>query len=178
MKSYFFVGYLIMGAILIHRPPCACAFEIHGQYASVSYETENMLEAFNNRLFMGRLRYLLRAKRALTMEDEVISKMDVISKKVEQVLEMFPPHLHYSVSLCENMDRVKDKFIALHRLEWKRPGFYSPINDTMYLSVKNANLQVVAHEVGHVVVEKYFKVRPPVKVHELLAQYAEKHIGD
>lgn len=178
MKFHIFAFIALVIAFVLPIPSSVSAFEIHGQFASISYENENMLQSFNNRLFMGRLRYLLRAKRALTVEDEVINKMDVITEKVEQVLEMFPPHLHYTVLLSENTDKVKDQFVALHHKEWRRPGFYSPINDTMYLSVENADLKVVAHEVGHVVVEKYFKIRPPVKVHELLAQYAEKHIGD
>lgn len=159
--------------------PCPVfAFEVKGHYASVAYETDEMLEDFNDRLFMGRLRHLLRSKRALTIEDEVRNKIDLISVKVEQVLEMFPPNFNYSVQLCKDMDKIREMFLLLHKRNWKRPGFYSPVNNTVYLSVKNTNIQVVAHEVGHAVVENYFKVRPPVKIHELLAQYAEKHIGD
>ena len=154
------------------------AGEIKTQYASVSYEKDEMLQTFNKRLYMGGFRFLLNEKRPLTVEDEVKNKIDLVTVKAEEILEMFPPHLQYSMTLLENMDQVRDMFMKFHNLDWKRPGLYSPVNDTVYLSVKNSNLKVVAHEIGHVVVNKYFKVRPPVKIHELLAQFVESHIDD
>jgi hypothetical protein len=137
-----------------------------------------MLQTLNSRLFLSRFKYLMKEKRPMTVEEEVMGKIDLITVKVEEILEMFPPNLQYTLSLCENMDQVQENFVTLHQREWKRPGFYSPINDTVYLSVRHAKVNVVAHEVGHVVIEKYFKVRPPVKIHEILAQFAEKHITD
>lgn len=154
------------------------ALEIKSQYAVISYANDDMLQTLNSRLFLSRFKYLMKEKRPMTVEEEVIDKIDLITVKVEEILEMFPPNLQYTLSLCENMDQVKENFVTLHQREWKRPGFYSPINDTVYLSVRHAKVNVVAHEVGHVVVEKYFKVRPPVKIHEILAQFAEKHITD
>jgi hypothetical protein len=154
------------------------AFEIKSQYAVISYANDDMLQTLNSRLFISRFKYLIKEKRPMTVEEEVMGKIDLITVKVEEILEMFPPNLQYTLSLCENMDQVKDNFVTLHQREWKRPGFYSPINDTIYLSARHAKINVVAHEVGHVVVEKYFKVRPPVKIHEILAQFAEQHITD
>jgi hypothetical protein len=48
----------------------------------------------------------------------------------------------------------------------------------MYLSIRDVKLRVIAHEIGHVVVDHYFDVPPPVKIHEVLAQFAETHISD
>lgn len=154
------------------------AFEISGDYASVSYDSETVLDAFNNKLFMGQLRYLLRGKRAITLEDEVISKIDVISQQVQEVLDMHPSPLHYTMNLCESPEKVEKAYLSLYGVTWKRPAFYSPVKDTIYLDAVTSSVKIVAHEVGHVVVEKYFQIKPPLKVHELLAQYAEKHIGD
>ncbi len=36
----------------------------------------------------------------------------------------------------------------------------------------------MAHEIGHAIVDHYFKVRPPYNVHELMAQFVEKRISD
>jgi Zn-dependent membrane protease YugP len=44
--------------------------------------------------------------------------------------------------------------------------------------VKDTKLRVVAHEVGHAIVDQYFMVRSPYNIHELLAQFTEKHITD
>jgi len=37
---------------------------------------------------------------------------------------------------------------------------------------------VLAHEIGHVVVENYFTISPPQRIHEVLAQFAERHVTD
>jgi hypothetical protein len=171
----FFMAVLISLALF---PPSVSATDIHSRYTTISYENDALLETFNNRLFMGRLRYLMRGTRPLTVEDEVKNKLDVITQNVETILEMYPPNLHYSVSLCTDMDQVNEALTTRHPGAWHRAGFYSTGKDTVYLSVPDTGLKVVAHEVGHVVVEKYFKTKPPVKVHELLAQFVEKHIAN
>ena len=57
-------------------------------------------------------------------------------------------------------------------------AYYSLAEDTIYISVDDARLRVLAHEIGHAVVDHYFKVRPPYNIHELMAQFAEKHVSD
>jgi hypothetical protein len=57
-------------------------------------------------------------------------------------------------------------------------SFYSRRDNLVYLSVRDADLHVVAHEFGHVVVEHYFNRAPPVQMHEVMAQYVESHITD
>lgn len=156
----------------------ASAFEIRGENVSISYDRETVLESFNDHLFLGQLRYLLRGRRALTIEDDVINKINVISERVQEVLDMYPSRLQYSMTLLETSKQVEETYLSLHGSRWKRPAFYSPKADTVFLNADTSTLKIVAHEIGHVVVEKYFQVKPPVKVHELLAQYAEKHIGD
>lgn len=156
----------------------AWAFEIHGDYASISYEQDSTLESFNNRIFLGQLRYLMRGRRILTVEDEVAGKIDVISERVQEVLDMYPSRLHYEMSLYDTREQMDNRSLSLYGRTLKLPAFYAPASDTIFLYANTSNLKILAHEIGHVVVEKYFKVKPPVKIHELLAQFAEKHIGD
>jgi hypothetical protein len=176
-KRFFMIVFVIFALFLVSALPAA-AIEIKSQYAVIIFNDAELLKTFNNTLFISRFKYLLKEKRPMTVEEEVMDKIDLITAKVEQILEMFPPNLQYTITLCENMDQVRDLLTAMHNKDWKRPGFYSPSNDTVYLSARNGRINVVAHEVGHVVVEKYFKVRPPVKIHELLAQFAEKNINE
>lgn len=163
---------------LLTFPGTAGALEIQSRFVKISYKKPAHLHKFNNRLHMGRLRYLLRGQKAVTVEDEVKNKMDVITNRVREILAMYPPHLKYDLELVEDMNGIQELFMKLHNTDWRRPAFYYRPENIVYISVKNTRLKVVAHEVGHVVVENYFKISPPVKVHELLAQFAEKHISD
>jgi hypothetical protein len=152
--------------------------EIKSRYTTISYDNQKHLQTFNNRLNMGRLRYLLRGKNSLTVEDEVKHKIDVITQSVCDILEMHPPGLQYGITLVLDKNGVKKIFIKLHGKIWENTGFYHAPNNTVYLSIEDTKLSLLAHEVGHVVVNNYFEVSPPVKIHELLAQFAEKHITD
>lgn len=152
--------------------------EFRGKYTTIMYEDIQHLQLFNNRLNMGRLRYLLRGKNALTVEDEVRNKLDVITYSVCKILDMKPPRLTYSLALLPDRNGVEKMFIKLHGTNQERAGFYHAPNNTVYISIVDSDLRVVAHEVAHVVVKNYFKVSPPVKIHELLAQFAEKHISN
>ena len=156
----------------------ADCIEIKSRFVTITFDKQAHLRKFNDKLHMGRLRYLMRGRSALTVEDEVKNKMDVITEKTRSILAMYPPHLSYSMHMFTDMDGVQKMFIKLHRKDWRRPAFYYKPENKVYISIKNTRLKVVAHEIGHVVVENYFKVSPPVKVHELLAQFAEKHITD
>ena len=173
MKSLI-LSFMIL--FIVHNP--TLAFEIKGEYSSISYDTDAILEVFNNRLFLGRLRYLLRGRRALTVEDEVINKIDVISERIQEILDMHPDNLHYAMILYDTPRALEKHYPGKHNQRYEGACFYSPETDSVFLNASTSSLKIVAHEIGHVVVEKYFKVKPPVKIHELLAQFAEKHLGN
>ncbi len=172
-KSLALIIYIIISTSL----PSA-SLELQSKYARLICPDDDTLQMLNNRLFVSRFRFMSTEKRPMTIEDEVTGKIDLITLKVQEILDMFPPHLQYTFSICESMEQVNNHFVRINSSDLKRPGFYAPSTDTVYVSARHARIQVVAHEIGHVVVDKYFKIRPPMKIHELLSQFVEKHITD
>jgi predicted Zn-dependent protease len=73
---------------------------------------------------------------------------------------------------------VQEDFNRLYGIDVNYIAFYSPTQNIVFYSADNAELRVVAHEIGHVIAEHYFQVSPPSKIHEVLAQYAEKHVTE
>jgi hypothetical protein len=57
-----------------------------------------------------------------------------------------------------------------------------PEGNTIYVSLKDVSLGMLAHEVAHAIISSYFVVAPPEKVQEVLAGYVEysirKKLGD
>ena len=152
--------------------------ELETRYATIQYPDIGALRKFNKKLHMGSLGYLLSGKRNETIEDEVRNKVDVIVEKVQSVLDMFPRSMKFKIVICESTKRVQEEFKRIYGIKVDYLAFFSPVEDTVFYSAKNVTLRVVSHEIGHVVAEKYFVVSPPVKIHEVLAQYAEMHITD
>jgi predicted Zn-dependent protease len=48
---------------------------------------------------------------------------------------------------------------------------------TIYTSEQDISDSVIAHEIGHAVVDHFFTVKPPEKIGEMLAQYVDVHLG-
>lgn len=162
---------------------CFCALalpvhsgEIHTRFAQIQYDSREALKDFNYALYMGRLRRQVRD--GDTIEDEVGAKIDFIVGKVMQVLDMYQHELKFKIMIRSLPKQVHADFKRLYNVDVKYIAFYSPGQNTVFFSAKKAKLSVVAHELGHVVAENYFDVSPPPKIHEILAQYAEKHITD
>lgn len=167
----------ILLLLLILKPAGLCAAELQSKYAVIIYEDIDDLREFNNELYMGRLRSKMRHT-GDTLEEEVIAKIDYITEKVMTVLDMYPKPVKYSIEILKDEDAVKDVFKDIYRVNVNYIAFYSPGLNRVFFSADNGRLRVVAHEIGHVVVEHYFTVSPPQRIHEVMAQYAEKHITD
>lgn len=152
--------------------------EIESRYTTIIYDHVDALRKFNRELYMGQLKFFLHKGGSETIEDEVKEKVDLIVERVQMVLDMFPAKIHFSIVIHLSTEGVQRDFKRLYNKEVDYIAFYSPGEDTVFYSANNAALRVVTHEIGHVVAEHYFKVSPPPKIHEVLAQYAETHITD
>jgi hypothetical protein len=158
--------------------PAFCA-ERSSRYVTLSYTDKALLRSFNDRLVLGkRLSYHLRKKNLLTVADEVLAKVDLIIEKAEIVLDMFPNNLHIKLVLLPSAKDVARVYQKKYGKSVNHIAYYSLSEKTIYISVRDTKLKVLAHEVGHAVVDRYFKVRPPYNIHELMAQFTEKHITD
>ncbi len=175
--SYMIIALMVFGlsALAIH----VSAGELKSTYAVIQYGNIQQLRDFNNKIYLGgAMAYELRQRRTFTVQDEVAAKFDIVTEKVQQVVDMHPKKLQYRVHLFTAAKDARQALFERYHKKVKFISFYSRRDNLVYLSVKDARLQILAHELGHVVVEHYFKRSPPVRMHEIMAQYAEKHITD
>ena len=178
MISKIRVGIAVF-AMLAILASAAYGAELKTRYATVRYNDIEILREFNDELYLGRhLAYQLRKLPAITVADEVRNKLNVVVEKVETILDMFPPILYFTLVLLPTDDDVQAVCFKKYGKRVDRIAYYSLSEKTIYISVRDVNLRILAHELGHMVVNHYFKVRPPYKIHEVLAQYAEVHITD
>lgn len=164
--------------LLLSLRETAFALELRSRYATIRYPSSEVLRSFNRKLYLGRLRYEMPDQASLSAEAELAHKVDVITRRVQQVLDMAPPRLHYTLEILPSVKAVQAAYQRIYGKKTSFIGFYSPRKNTVYMSVSKAKLRILAHEVGHVVVENYFEISPPVKIHEVLAQFTERHLGD
>ena len=99
-------------------------------------------------------------------------------EKVRATLDMYPSDLHISLLLYPDHRSIEKKF-RLFTMTGNVPlAFYSNKTKSIYLNVNSVTDGVLAHEMAHAVINFYFKVPPPAKMQEILAQYVDLHIWD
>ena len=168
---------LILNLAVPGIAPRAMAETFETRYANITYSDRADLREFNKELYMGRLRSRYRVQ-GDTIEDEVRAKIDFVVEKVMTVLDMYPKPLRFEIEIYPDETSVQKVFRQLYSIDVNYIAFYSPSRNKVFYSADNGNLRVVSHEIGHVVAENYFAISPPQRIHEVLAQYAEKHIMD
>lgn len=165
--------------LIFGQTMAAHAFKRSSRHVTLHYADSELLHEFNDELYIGRsLRRILRKKNLVTVEDEVMAKLDIIVEKAQVVLDMFPDNMHIHVMLLADDDAVGRIYEQNYGRSANHIAYYSLKQDTIYISVEDTSLKVFSHEVGHAVVDHYFKVRPPYNIHELMAQFTAKHIQD
>ncbi len=171
---------ILLVTLLATFLPCETKAQAKGRYVTLNYQgNKELLREFNSQLVLGRkLRYYLQKKNIVTVEDEVVAKLDILIEKAETVLDMFPDKLHITIVLLPTRRDVAAVYKQKYGKHANHIAYYSLKEDTIYISVDDTELRVIAHEIGHAIVDHYFKVRPPYNIHELMAQFTEKHIND
>jgi hypothetical protein len=111
--------------------------------------------------------------------DKIEIPLNDVFEKAEVALDTFPNPLQIvNIRLCYDASQVQDIYKERYNKPFDGIAFISLGRMEIVISVEDANLKVFAHEVGHAIVEQNFKPRPSYILHELMAQYCEKHITD
>lgn len=164
--------------LLFFTAGTAAGFEIQTRYATIEYENAKDLQRFNRKLRMGSLGFRLSGKKNETVEDEVRNKIDVIVDKAGEVLQLYPANLKFKIVIRKSQKGVWAEWDRLYYTKEKFIAFYSPGENTVFYSSKNINIEIVAHEIGHVIAENYFERPIPRNLHEMMAKDVQRRIKD
>ena len=171
---------ILAGIVLLQAfsSQLASCEQTSSRYVTLQYTGKEELRTFADNIELPTSLSQQMRKNAVTTEEEVLAKTDIIVEKAETVLDMFPANLHFTLILLPSAKDISKVFFQKYSKNVDYLSFYSLSEKTIYISVKDANLHVLAHEIGHAIVDHFFNVRPPYNIHELMAQFTEKHITD
>lgn len=171
---------LVLFAVFFFLVPApeASGYELKTRYATIVYEKEELLRRFDREISLGSLSYLVRNRNSVTVADETVNKVDAIFERVEALLDMFPRGVQFKVVLLPSDRDVQRAYKSKYGANVDYIAFYSPRDKTVFISVDDIRIGVLAHELTHVVLDFYFGVSPPQKIHEVLAQFVEAHLKD
>jgi hypothetical protein len=156
----------------------ASEHELKSRYATVIYGNDEQLRRFNKEISLGSLSYLLAGRKSITVDDEVRNKLEVLIERVESILSMYPKDVRFSIVLLSSDTDVQAVFRRKYGKDVDYISFYSPGDKTIYASIKDVDEGVMAHEIAHLIIDFYYGIATPEKIHEVLAQYVESHLKD
>jgi len=170
--------FILLVLILISTQSPSYCLELSSRYATIQYEKEDLLRKFNRELLLGNLSHLMRFKNSITWQDEIKNKVDVIVERVVVVLDMRPEDIRFKIVLLPSEGDVQRIYREKYNRKVDYIAFYAPKDKTIYVSVDDIRLGVFAHELGHLIIDLYYKTTTPSKIHEVLAQFVETHLMD
>jgi hypothetical protein len=100
----------------------------------------------------------------------------VIVDRIEAALDMFPRSLNFRTILLPTSRDVQEIYMRKYGKSPDYIAFYSPRDNTEYISANEVRLGVLAHELTHVILNKFFSQALPAVVQEVAAQYVNSHI--
>jgi hypothetical protein len=165
-------------ALILLSASASSGYELKTRYSTIIYEKEDQLQEFNKEVALGSLSYLMKNKKSITANEEIGNKTDVIVERVETILEMFPRGLKFTIVLLSTDEEVQKIYRDKYGRRVDYIAFYSPRDKTVFISVNDIRLGVLAHEFAHVIIDRYYGIPTPVNIHEILAQYVESHLED
>jgi len=127
------------------------------KYTTIRFVNDKDMDDFLWRLGGQRLDF--------TNETELVSnRIDRIVERVQAILDMRPVGFHVVVGLQRELPGQY------------KAAYYDPRKGTIYVAVDYATDGVLAHEIAHAVINRYFASPPPSKVQEILTQYVDRYL--
>lgn len=171
LPALFLAGMVLLGFSTLS----ASAATVQSAFATVHYANRGSLQEFNNKLGCTIPRGTCLGNIALP-EASTGLLISALVEHVHQLLDLETHRLHFHIHLLPGTKEVQNAYADLYGDDVDYIAFYSPRTKTIYLAVDQLKLNVFAHEITHAIVDRYFDKQPPVKIHEMLAQYVEKQL--
>jgi len=122
--------------------------------------------------------FLFAAAAISSAEEKVSYRMDVLLERVERVLDIYPPKVSVNVRIYKTRGDLSEAYYNIMGVRGDYKSFYVNKLQTIYISEQDMDDSIMAHEIGHVVVDHYFNVIPSEKIREMLATYVDLHLED
>ena len=118
----------------------------------------------------------LLSNRSLSMEDRLKARIEIILLRVKDILGMDPKGLHVTIKVFKTRKAMNDAYAWMFNKPANLRSFYVHYFESIYTNEQDLLDSVMAHELGHAVIDHYFSVPPPFRMAELMATYVDAHL--
>jgi hypothetical protein len=119
---------------------------------------------------------MLLSNRSLSMEDRLKARVEIILLRVEDILGMDPKDLHVKIRVFKTRKDMNDAYAWMFNEQANFKSFYIHYFQSVYTNEQDFIDSVMAHELGHAVIDHYFSMPPPTRMAELMATYVDAQL--
>jgi hypothetical protein len=113
-----------------------------------------------------------------TPDTRVAYRLDRLFLRAKELLDMNPRMKKINILILESRDDVIDEYAKITFGRKRVKSFYVKRENTIFASEEDTSDSIIAHEIGHAIVEHYFTTSPPLKIREMLASYVDMHLEE
>jgi len=188
-KINYYIVIMFLGSLLFYRaelfadvPPENEWRVVESEFCTIKLHPEVEIKDLSRKIKIDFYDLFLnkRERKNKTIEGEIAYKFDLLFKKTEKILDMYPRRIHLNILVYKDQSELNEvyKSVLGENNTNRRISWYVHRFTTIYTSEKVISSGVIAHEMGHAIIDHYFLILPPESVEELLAQYVEVHLND
>jgi len=145
-------------------------------YVSPGVDLNRTYKRINRRYFP--ITYGRKPDSLASAEEKIAYRMDALMERVKQILDIYPQGVRINIKIFKTRKELNDFYGSIFKTNSNYNSFYINKLKTIYISEQDVSDSILAHEIGHVVVDHYFKVVPSETVREMLATYVDLHLDD
>ncbi len=116
--------------------------------------------------------------RSKNVTSEFANKVDLLFEKAQAILDMRKKMRKVRVRVYSNQSELEEAYWKIFKGRCNVRGWYVYEFNTVFLNVKDVHEGMLAHELGHAIIDHYLTVRPPRATAEILAKYVDLHLHE
>jgi hypothetical protein len=97
-----------------------------------------------------------------------------LEEEVKADIELYPARLEYAVQIVANVAAVRKLFNEKSGRKSRGVQAFYLSREKLIVLPRATTIEIIRHEVGHAIVDAYFKMPVPRWLHETIAREAEK----
>jgi hypothetical protein len=158
-------------------------YVFESQCCTIHYTQASQLESFTGKIRGGASGGFLAKVFGQSRPEESPGKPDLgqvvdsLFKRVQLILDMPMPKLRVEIQIHRDEKEVTQAFTRITGESSNAPSFYWKRTNTIHIQPENLTAGMLAHEMGHAILDHYFAILPPPKIAEMLCQYVDREVS-
>jgi len=149
------------------------------RHTIITFNSEDDLASFNDAINYAEtnsLASIFSSETAADIRSDLKRKVDLLFEKVQLILDMRKEMKPVRVRVYSNAEELDEAYFKIYKTKNTVRGWYVYDFNTVFLNVEDVHEGMLAHELGHAVIDHFLAARPPRATAEILAKYVDENL--